>query len=329
MPDGTGPRIVSCPEYLVPPGFQLRDGGATGSVDCTPWAASRVIGASTCGGRLPSGRSIRLASDEPIPDRGSPGLNIPQVAEVAREHFGLFIDQRVGWRALDWDDYEARRRAGEPMILQASYQPIAESRFDAGRGFRGGHAFAETQHATIDSLADGRADGVWKFDGRLYPRDLMRKAAGQLVIGAAEGNLIRVGAGRAWCGVGRDRTPEYVVAIRPRAGKRVRRYRYFTIVAGRIAKVEVGETRGFGASCSIPRAFKWAEASAGSDDYRFLVRVTSGVHQGRWVKARWAEPEAVARADARAALAAALDDLDLDDPDDDAVPDVRTDPVEA
>ena len=77
---------MTCPDYLVPFASQLAQGGATGPDDCTAWAASRVIGASTCGHIVPSGRTIRLLSDEPKPDENSPGLNLVQVANVAIEH---------------------------------------------------------------------------------------------------------------------------------------------------------------------------------------------------------------------------------------------------
>lgn len=271
-----------CPTYLVPWAGQLGK-GPTGGVDCTGWAASRVIGASTCGKVVPSGRTIRLLSNEPIPDKKSPGLNLFQVADVATDHYGVHLDVRAGSRALDWSEYEDLRASGLPMLVQLSYRPIAASHFDAGRGFRGGHAMAETQHATYDSLADGRAPGVWSFDGSLYPRELIKEAAGELVIDPAHG--ITVGHGKVWCAVGRDTAPDYEVSIHPRKHRQTRRYRDFRIVAGRIATpparpFRVRATKGIDERCSPPRAFLHPDG-----EYRFLVEF-----KGQHVRQTWSAP---------------------------------------
>jgi hypothetical protein len=320
---------VSCPTYVAPPGYQL-GAGPTGPVDCTAWAASRAIAHATCGEKVPTGRTIRRHSDEPIPDPASPGLNLYQVADVAREVFGVHLDVRTGWRALSWGEYEARRKGGAAAVIQVSYAPIADSLYDAGRGFRGGHALFESRHDTLDSLADGRTTGVYDRDVegvRIYPRNLMRRAAGDLVIGRGSGYPIRVGEGKVWCAFTADTVPEYAVKVpKPRRKRDWRRLRLWHIIDGRIAQDpwKVDLTRGFSATSTPPRVFRHPDGTL-----RHLVCLTSGSREGKWISARWAYPVGVAAGPAivgRFALfAPPLEDLDADDPDE-AVPDVRSDP---
>jgi hypothetical protein len=332
---------VSCPTYVAPPGYQL-GAGPTGPVDCTAWAASRAIAHATCGEKVPTGRTIRRHSDEPIPDPASPGLNLYQVADVAREVFGVYLDVRTGWRALSWGEYEARRKGGAAAVLQVSYAPIADSLYDAGRGFRGGHALFESRHDTLDSLADGRARNVYDRTAagvRLYPRGLMRRAAGQLVIGTdARGRPRRVGDGKVWCAFTLDAIPEYRARIPgPKRRRQWRKFRMFHIRDGRINPddpYEVGMTRGFDAQCSIPRAFLHPDGRL-----QFLVQLLAGSRgpqtgpdgttiPGRWINARWASPVGLLEPRIFSGFTMAADpddDLEADDPQL-PVPDVRSDP---
>jgi hypothetical protein len=267
--------VPNPPYYLVPPGYQLQDGGKTGPYDCTAWAASRLIAKVTNGVRVPYGQRIRALSSEPIPHPSSPGLNIPQVSDVAWDEYRVYFEQRVGSRALDWAEYEERRQGGSGMVIQLSYQPIAESKYDAGRGFVGGHAIFEDQHLTGDSLADGRAKGVylWRAGNPiLYPRSLIREAAGDLIIGYAEGRAIRAGNGKVWCAVGRDTAPRFRVRIPRGEG-----FNLFTVSAGRIVKDERVRPphRLVDEPCHPPRAF------------RYFVKIASGRYAGAYVARHW------------------------------------------
>jgi len=336
---------VTCPTYVAPPGYQLEDGGVTGPVDCTAWAASRAIAHSTCGDKVPAGRTIRRLSNEPIPNASSPGLNLYQVADVAREVYGVHLDVRVGWRALSWSEYEDRRRDGSGMVIQLSYAPIADSRFGAGRGFRGGHAIFESQHDTIDSLADGRAPGVYDRDAegvRVYPRNLMRKAAGELIIGMdRQGRIRRVGDGKVWAASTQDRLPEYEARVPgPRRNRQWRRFRVFHLRDGQINPddpYQVSMTRGFRVKCSVPRAFLHPDGRL-----RFLVQLLEGSRgpqmgpdgtmiPGKWINARWAAPvPAISPRIFSGFEAEPGDELAADDPDL-PVPDVRSEtyPIQA
>lgn len=264
---------VTCPSYVVPFASQLKQGGATGPYDCTAWSASRAIGHATCGAKLPTGRAIRLASSEPVPDPTSPGLNLSQVAAVAIERYGVYLDVHTGLRKVTWAEYERRRLAGQGAIIQVSYAPIADSKYDAGRGFRGGHAIFESVHATVDSLADGRAAGVWKYDGTVYTRSIMREAAGKLALGPKTS----VGLGYVWAAFTRDVIPTY--RVRVPAGS----YFAYSISGGRVTGRVSKSTGGFSASCTPPRSYRWGTRSV------TLVQITSGAHAGQFISARYCQ----------------------------------------
>lgn len=275
--------MTNCATYLEPPSSQLKDGGRTGRYDCTAWAQSRAIAHATCGDKVPSGRTIRVLSSEPVPDPKSPGLNLVQVAAVARKTYGVEMDVYVGSRALTWEQYENRRRSGRGAIIQVGYGPVADSEYDAGRGFRSNHAMEEDQHQTLDSLADGRAPGVYEnVEGEpvLYRRSVMRRAAEQLVVGTFNGKAILAGPDKVWCAMTRDVVPPYRVDIVPRPGRPQRRYRQFLIEDGEIKDFVRRLTRkGIHESCTPPRAFTWK----GRPGIYYLVQITSGPNAGRWV----------------------------------------------
>lgn len=267
--------------YLVPPGYQLQDGGRTGPFDCTAWSASRLIAKVTNGLRVPYGQRIRALSSEPVPDPRSPGLNIPQVSDVAYDEYRVYFEQHVGSRAMDWAEYEELRRGGRGAVIQVSYQPIAESRYDAGRGFVGGHAMFEDQHLTGDSLADGRAKGVhlWRpGDPEVYPRSLMKEAAGDLIIGYAEGRAIRAGNGKVWCAFGKDTAPNRRVRILRGEG-----FNVFRRVGTEIAFDERIRPphRLVDEPCDPPRAFRYA------GELRYFVRIRTGRYAGAFVARHW------------------------------------------
>lgn len=262
--------MASCPTYKAPFGSQIKQGGSTGPYDCTAWAARVVIATSTCGAKVPSGRTIRLRSSEPVPDWDSPGLNLPQVAEVARRDYGVNMDVQVGGYRLTWSQYEARRKAGQPTEIQVGYGPIADSKYDGGRGFRGNHALAETlAGGTYDSLADGRASGVWRYDGSLYPREIMKRAAGQLDIGGR-----KLGYGLVWCAFGTDVVPNYRVEITP--GEHW--FRYF-VTNGIITNREAYSGRSTSANCTPPDWYPWPRVSR---QYRLVRIADSGSAYNGW-----------------------------------------------
>lgn len=273
---------MTCNAYVADPSFQLQTGGVTGGSDCTAHAMSDLIDSATCGAKDPGGRTIRLQSDEPIPDPQSPGLNLVQVARVAQDHYGVRTEVRIGYNSIPWADYEKRRLAGQPTIIQVRYAAIADSKYDAGRGFRANHALAETTHATYDPLADGRAPGVFRFNGTVYTRSVIQTAAARLDIGGGA----HPRPGTVWAAFGPDVTgvtPAYRVSIHPIPPASSRAYTRFAVSAGRITGASRVSTGGFSADCHPPQAIRDTDGS-----YRMLVQLTSGAHSGTWVASGWA-----------------------------------------
>lgn len=270
--------MVGCATYEVPWASQLAQGGATGPVDCMAWSASRAIGHATCGAKLPTGRQIRLLSNEPKPDPMSPGLNLRQVADVAREDFGVYLEVHgSALTQVSWAEYEERRLAGQGCVIAIGYKPIAESMYDAGRGFDDNHSMFETIHASYDWLADGRAAGVWEFDGRVYPRSLMRDAAGELRISGTT----TVRDGYVWAAFTRDVVPSYFVRVP--AG----RVLVYTVKGGLITRREAQQTGGFSAVGSPPRSYKDAAGLPG-DTYS-LTKLLTGSRAGLYVGQQYAQ----------------------------------------
>jgi hypothetical protein len=262
---------MTCATHVADPSFQLQTGGITGPYDCTAHACSDAIDHATCGKKDPGGRAIRLLSSEPIPSPSSPGLNLPQVRDVAWDSYGVFLDVRIGAQALTFEAYEKRRRDGQGAILQLGYGPIADSRYDAGRGFRGNHAIFESAHATYDPLADGRAANVFRHDGSVYDRELIRRAAGQLVVGNS-----RLGEGRVWAAFTRDVIPDFLARVP--AGT----FWAYAIQDGEVAYRRERTTGGFSATCTPPRSYRWGMRTV------TLVRLTSGSRAGMYISATYA-----------------------------------------
>ena len=129
--------------------------GPTGGYDCTAYAAGMAIDRATLGGTFATGRQVRLASTEPIPDPASPGLNLPQVINVA---FKWHVDlaNRSG---APWDAFMRALREGRGAILQGDADQIPPG-FTGQLGFRGDHA-VYVNHVT--------------GDGDLYWMDPLRK----------------------------------------------------------------------------------------------------------------------------------------------------------
>lgn len=257
---------------------QLNNGDPYGGYDCLAWTCSGSIAHSTQGRTLTTGTYIRKHSDEPVPDPKSPGLNLVQVAAVAKT-LGVYLDVRIGSRAVTFAEYERRRLDDQGALIQVGYGPIADSRYDAGGGFRGGHGMFENRR-TYDPLADGRRSGIWRFDGRLYERSLIQKAASRLVIGYLNGRPIYPAIGHVWAAFTRDVTPDYRAVV-PAGGF----WAYKLDAQGRILRHDWHTTGGFSATCTPPEWHAWP---GGPVSLRSLVKLTSGSRKGYVIEAKFA-----------------------------------------
>mgnify|MGYP001568647578 CR=1 FL=1 len=137
--------------------YQLGPGsGPTGGYDCTAYSAAMSIDRATLGGTLATGRQVRLASSEPVPDRASPGLNLNQVINVAYK-WHVDLEQRTG---APWSSVMAALKGGRGVILQGDADQLPPG-INGQIGFKGDHA-VYVNHVT--------------GDGDLYWMDPLRKA---------------------------------------------------------------------------------------------------------------------------------------------------------
>src|SRR5689334_9323065 len=66
-----------------------------GAVDCAAWSFAYGLEFDSCGRIRTTGTWVRAHTDEPRPDRESPGLNLAQLAAVGR-HLGVECEVHTG-----------------------------------------------------------------------------------------------------------------------------------------------------------------------------------------------------------------------------------------
>lgn len=144
--------------YIYKPAHQRQLGPGsypTGKYDCTAYSAAMAFDRHTLGGVEATGRQVRLASNEPYPDRLSPGLNISQIVNVGLKwHIGL--ESR---RGIPWASFIAQLKAGRGAVLQGDYDQMGE--YSSQASFKGDHAIyvnhvsGDGDLYTYDPLARG------------------------------------------------------------------------------------------------------------------------------------------------------------------------------
>lgn len=247
---------------------QLVYGGKTGPVDCAGWAGAICCHAHTKGATRVTGRQIRLASNEPIPDVGSPGLNVSQVDAAVykltsgRVNFDTPLPGslgRVGVRDRVID--------GQWVHLAVNRGVLVSRGYGGSSGFRGSHAITGHIRATDLMFIDGDPLVPYFY---AVPWDVVIDAAQAVT-----------NSGDIFCSFTRDLTLDWAVVVRPRAGADTRVfYRYF-LTNGKIVKRERHRTEGFTATCTPPRLHTGTLT-------RELVQLTSGRRKGWWISATYA-----------------------------------------
>lgn len=105
-----------------------------GSVNCTAYSAAMAIDRATLGGVRVTGATVRAASNEPIPDPASPGLNLPQIVAVAFK-WHVELVNRTG---APWSSLLAALREGRGLVLGGDYDQMGT--WSCQASFRGDHA---------------------------------------------------------------------------------------------------------------------------------------------------------------------------------------------
>lgn len=267
---------MTCTGYR--PLFQAQlDGTRWAGANCTCASAGMACDDNLCGARKPSSSEVRFWTGDT-----SGGTNLAQVDAALRTHTATDLDTRYRY---PWSEFVRRVNAGQGAILQGYYSPIADSRFDAGRGFRGNHAiYVNPGLIVMDPLADGRYPGVYKYHGERYPEALLRRFAGLLNLEARPGYPPRpLGDGFCYAAFTRDNDLTYTAHV-PKDTDWTR----YTVVNGRIT----GHTRlharsGWTAPCTPPRLIGTASGNARVS----LVQVTKAgsPYNGFWVSSRWSD----------------------------------------
>lgn len=183
---------------------QLGNGDPYGYADCTAWSAAYSVDADRRGTFHTTGTAVRHHSNEPIPDRRSPGLNLEQVDASVLSITGGKVDLDTHLH-YDFDKFKAHVIDGRYALLQVNRGVLVTRNYGGRSNFGGGHC-------GVVSYRGGSA--VW-FDPLLLNVQriswtALEHAAGALVTGV--GGAV-VGFGQVFTAFTRDVTPDWHVSV--------------------------------------------------------------------------------------------------------------------
>jgi hypothetical protein len=192
------------------------------------------------------------------------GTNINQNIEAALRCWGVRLDFRQSSfdQAWTWG-----QKATMAVSISISYRPVSTTRFNASPGFVGNHQVILSGGKVYDPLADGRRAGI-PIGPQVWPKSLLRTAAGRVNI-AAPGHPYRaLGEGTALCVLAYApvaKPTKYSVAFEPGA--------FFTYhYAGGIWQRDRDEgfSKNTSAPCASPETIPWL------DGRKRVVQITAG-----------------------------------------------------
>lgn len=255
---------------IVFPTFQPQNpainGYSLGWASCTAYSGAMAAAFERQVKVVMSGESLRRRTGDT-----SGGTNLAQIDNALVS--GWSINLAVYYR-LPWSTFQKFINSGMGGILQGWYAPIADSRFDAGNGFRGNHAiFVPPNWGVMDPLADGRRSGVYKYRGEPYPPSLLKNFAGKLNLSTS--GYRPLGDGLVYCAMTRDKTHTYGVAFTGGGAFWVYRVGPDGRISGRYSK---RFTKSTSASCTVAAWYQWPGHVG-----RSLVRMTTGGLAGEYV----------------------------------------------
>jgi hypothetical protein len=237
---------------LVIPTFQPQNpainGYSLGWLSCTSYSGAMAASYERQVKLAMTGESIRRRTGDTVG-----GTNLAQLDKALIN--GWHIDLEVYYR-MSWTTFERLIDRGMDGVLQLWYAPIADSRFDAGRGFKGNHAVnVPSGWGVQDPLADGRYGQAYRYKGEPYPRELLRNAAGKLNV--AGSGYRAVGSGLVYAAMTVDRTADYSLVFTKGA--------FFVYRVGPDGRILPGEKGRYATAfsadtstaCSMPRSYAW------------------------------------------------------------------------
>ena len=113
---------------------QIKPSDKYGRYNCGAVATAIAIDRATLGGCMVNGEDVRAHTNEPIPEDGSPGLNIPQLVDAAGR-MGVVL---TGTRGGVFDVVLDRLGEGRGVILSGAGAALGAGICQPG--FVGGHA---------------------------------------------------------------------------------------------------------------------------------------------------------------------------------------------
>ena len=245
---------------------QLVYGGATAGVDCTAWGGALCTDAHTQGAIKLTGRQIRLASSEPVPDHASPGLNVGQVdAAIYKLTGGKVNLDTLDPREVGRQTVRGRVIGGRWVNLAVKRGVLVDRGYGGSNGFRGAHDI--TVHCNP-------GDDTPVIGDPLVPYYI--RSTWDAVLDAAQAVTA---SGYIFCSFTRDLIPEYHCPIKPDPGEGLERFYTYTVKNGVITGRKPDATKGFDARCTAPRYYPGVHA-------RRLVRLLGGAREGKYVDAR-------------------------------------------
>jgi hypothetical protein len=258
---------------FVFPAFQAQNpaisGYPLGWASCTAFAGAMAAAFDRQVSKVMTGGQLRTATHDT-----SGGLTLAQIDAALLSGWDINVATSYG---MAWDQFAAAIDRGQGAILQGGYAPIADSRFDAGGGFRGNHAVLVLPGwIVMDPLADGRRVGIYKYRGEAYPQSLLRSFAGKLNLDPS--GYRALGLGKAYVSLTHDRVAAWAASVQNR------RCGIYTVIDNTVVHARVATNPlTFSAPCTPPRLYRWPGHTSQS-----LVKISGGSHDGMYIRATYA-----------------------------------------
>jgi hypothetical protein len=265
-------RRIAREEAMTQVTFQPQNpaisGYSLGWSSCTAFSAAMAASFDQQVAELCTGAQVRTLTHDT-----TGGLTLPQVDAAVLEGWNVNLNTVLG---DTWTDFAKRINAGQGAILQGWYAPIADSPFDAGRGFRSNHAiFVPPGWGAMDPLADGRYGEAYKYQGAVYPSSLLREFAGRLNIGGSAYKAL--GLGLVYASYTADRVKTWSAHVAKGQGFGLYAVNRDTRTVISPPSPHAAQATGdWSWTCTAPASYRWSGHSS-----RNLVVLTSGALAAR------------------------------------------------
>lgn len=242
------------------------DGSLFAAFNCGPAGCACAIDDVSCGKKMVTAARIRTLSGDK-----DGGMNLGQLAVVARANFGIRLEVHYG---MPVNDFDRERRKGRGAIAAVGYRPFRDSRFRGSETFVDNHGIYIPPDLKVrDSLTDGRRKSIYQFKNETYPWNLIVAGAGAVNIGSKTAPKL-LGAGKINVALTVDQEPSgYRIHVAPGP------LDWWRIVAGKAERyIRGAQAKGWSPKCTAPAFYMWPKHGPVS-----LVQVLEGGGKGRWI----------------------------------------------